>query len=113
MQLVIIVLNEVEYLEDLLAEFAERGIGGATILDSTGMARMLYQHEDLSMFGSLSMMFNQQRDESKTIFTVLPEDQVPTLKAAVKKIVGDISKPNTGIMFGVPVDFVDGLGGQR
>ena len=111
MQLVVIVLNRTEYLEDLLKEFAERGISGATILDSTGMARVLGSHEDLHIFGSLRMMFNPERQESKTVLTVLPEEKIPVLKESVRDVVGDLSKPDTGILFGVPLSFVEGMGG--
>ena len=34
MQLLVIVLNKVELLEDLMAQLAAGGIGGATILNS-------------------------------------------------------------------------------
>ncbi|WP_040196515.1 hypothetical protein [Candidatus Soleaferrea massiliensis] len=112
MQLVFIVLNKTEYLEDLLMSLAENGISGATILDSTGMARVIGNNEDLRMFGALRMMFNPEREESKTIFTVLDEAKVPQLKKAVGSVI-DLSKPDTGILFGVPVSFVEGIGGMQ
>ena len=111
MQLVIIVLNKVEFLEDLLVRFADDGISGATILDSTGMAQVLGHSEDLSIFGSLRLRSNPEREESKTIFTVIPEEKVAVLRKAFNDVVGDISQPDTGILIGVPVDFVDGMGG--
>lgn len=111
MQLAVIVLNQTEYLEDLLKEFAEQGINGATILDSTGMAKVLGSHEDLHIFGSLRMMFNPERRESKTILTVLPDEKIPLLKDIVRDVIGDLSKPDTGILFGVPLSFAEGMGG--
>ena len=46
MQLVVIVLYRVEQMEDLLVHFTEKGIHGATILESTGMATVLGNNED-------------------------------------------------------------------
>ena len=43
--LMIFVLNREELLEEVLSGFLEIGIGGATILDSTGMGRVLSQVE--------------------------------------------------------------------
>ena len=37
MKLVVIVLNKIECMEELLKEFADRGLPGATILQSHGM----------------------------------------------------------------------------
>ena len=41
MKLVVIVLNKTECLEDLLKEFADRSLPGATILQSHGMMQEL------------------------------------------------------------------------
>ena len=38
MVLLTLVLNKTECLDEILHQFAENGINGATILDSTGMA---------------------------------------------------------------------------
>ena len=112
MELVVIVLNKVECLEELLSEFAENGIKGATVLDSTGMARVLSDgKEDLRLFGTLSMIFNPDRQESKTIFTVLPHDKTKLLKEIANKVVGGFAHPDTGIIFGLPINFVEGIGG--
>ena len=111
MQLVVIVLYRVEQMEDLLVHFTEKGIHGATILESTGMATVLGNNEDLSMFGALRKRFNPERQESKTILTVLPDEEIPVIKKALEDVVGDINQPNTGIIFGFPISFAEGLGG--
>lgn len=112
MELVVIVLNKVECLETLLGAFADNGITGATVLDSTGMARVLSDvKEEVRIFGTLSMMFNPERQESKTIFTVLPREKTSLLKQLANEVVGDFSQPDTGIIFGVPINFVEGIGG--
>lgn len=109
MELVVIVLNKTEKLEALLGALADNNIGGATILDSVGMARVLSNSEDNKIFGTLSMLFNPDRVESKTILTVLKEEKIPLLKSIVKEIVGDLSDPDVGIIFGVPVSFTEGI----
>ena len=41
MQMFVLVLNREEFLEPLLEEMLKQNIGGATILESTGMMRVL------------------------------------------------------------------------
>lgn len=111
MQAIILVLNKTDHLEDILREFAKLGIKGATVLDSVGMGRVLTQEsqEDLPLFGSLKMLLNENRPYNKTIFTVLKDEQVPIAIDAVKKILGDLKKPNVGVLFTVPVNYVEGF----
>ena len=42
MKLFVLILNRTEKLDDLMAAYAHAAICGATIIDSTGMARELY-----------------------------------------------------------------------
>ena len=41
MYVLIVVLNAIDYLEDILSGFLDQGISGATILDSQGMGRAI------------------------------------------------------------------------
>lgn len=111
MKCMFIVLNKVEVLDDLLTKLGDNGINGATILSSTGMAhRLLGEHENEAarFIGSLRFLLNPEREENKTIMCVLEDEQVLLARAAVHAILGDLSKPDTGIMFTVPVDFIEG-----
>jgi len=46
------VLNEVDYLDDILAKFVDVGVSGATILHSQGMASAIVNSENnkISLF---------------------------------------------------------------
>ena len=111
MQMLIMVLNKVDALEDILEEFNAAGIKGATIIDSQGMARVLgsAHPEKVPLFGSLSMLINESRPYNKTVFTVLEDRQVHTAINAIKSVVGDLSKPDVGIVFTIPVGYVEGI----
>ena len=106
MQLLVIVLNKVDRLEDLLKEFLKVGIKGATVLDSTGMARVL--HDTIPIFGSIKMLINEGYSYSKTLFVVLQEGQVELAINSLKQVVGDISQPDVGILFTIPISHVEG-----
>lgn len=108
MQMLVLVLNKTECLEKLLEVMIQKGIQGATVLDSTGMMRVLSNDSDM-IFGVLRQMLNPERKASKTIFVVLRDEQVPTMRAIVRQVTGGLDKPDTGILFSLPVNFVEGL----
>ncbi len=109
MKLLFLILNKVDVLDELLEKLAESGIKGATIIGSKGMARALSDYSDASFLGSLRAVLSPDREENKTILAVLPEDKVPTAVAVIEQTVGDLSLPDTGILFTVPVDFHKGV----
>ncbi|MBW4828165.1 MAG: hypothetical protein KZY61_02700 [Clostridiaceae bacterium] len=111
MEVLVIVLNKIDLLEDLMVEFKNNDIRGATIIDSMGMIRVLADEhpEDLPLFGSLKMMLNENRPFNKTIFTVLDSKKIPIAMDCVKKTVGDLNKNGVGIMFTIPVNITEGI----
>ncbi|WMJ83759.1 P-II family nitrogen regulator [Oscillospiraceae bacterium LTW-04] len=111
MRLMVFVLNKTELLEPLLAEFLQAGISGATILESTGMARVLTQYEgnEIPFIGSIRALLNPERSKSETILFVIKDEQLKTAVATIEKVVGNIYNKDTGIIFSIPIDFVKGL----
>ncbi|MGB7605218.1 MAG: hypothetical protein WBL93_07045 [Lutisporaceae bacterium] len=110
MQFLLVVLNKVEKLNTLLEKLVERNICGATILDSTGMVRELIKNnEDYPIFGTLRLFIDTDRQESKTIFMVLKEEQIEEAKLVVRQVIGDMSKPDTAVMFTLPIISVEGV----
>ena len=113
MQVLTLVLNKTECLEELLEALLEGGIHGATILESTGMMRVLDQSgDDAPMFGALRQMFDPARKSSKTLVMVLEDEQVAKARAIIKKVTGGLNHPDTGICFAVPALFVEGMDQQ-
>jgi nitrogen regulatory protein PII len=111
MYLLVNVLEQIESLPAILAEFAKIGIKGSTVINSTGMGRVLMQvgaapdgMEEIK--GILSKM----ELSNKTIFTVVPNRN--TLKEAigiVKSFCGDLTEPGKGILFAFPLEIVEGV----
>ena len=112
MHALFIVINEVDYIDDILTRFLEIGVRGATILDSQGMGSAIANgnNSDIPLFGSLKRYLDSSRPYNKTIFTIIKgEDLVEEAVSSVKDIVGDISKPGVGLMFTVPIGKVYGM----
>lgn len=115
MQMFVLVLNKVECLERILELMLEKGIGGATILESTGMMRVLDGDDnvDLPMMGLLRHFYSPERKRSKTMFAIIRDEQRKQLVDIINEATGGLDKPDTGICFCVPTDFVEGLNKKK
>lgn len=111
MQVLFLVLNKIECLDDLLMRLSEAGVRGGTIIETTGMARALGDHEDWNILGTLRQMLDPARQESKTLFFVLRDEELALVRRVINEVVGGLDQPDTGIMFGFPLSFVEGIGG--
>ena len=110
MHLLVAVIEDPEKMEPILDQFYENGIGGATVLDSMGMGHLIADHYSIfSRFADLTGS-QQGSTNSKVMFTVVPTEE--TLELAIeiiKGVVGDLTQPDTGLLFTLPVGRVEGL----
>lgn len=113
MELLFFVLNNVEKLDELLLTLSEKGLKGATIITSAGMAKSIYDSNlnktDNIIINSLKILLNNNSEENKTIFTIVDEQQKKIFKDVVDEVIGPLTQKNTGIMFTVPVSSVYGI----
>ncbi|MGB3862365.1 MAG: P-II family nitrogen regulator [Candidatus Aminicenantaceae bacterium] len=107
MKLLILILNKVEKLEEVLEGFIEIGISGATVIDSVGMGHII--SEEVPIFAGLRFMFTGAKPHNKTILSVIKRENEEPVVRLLEKILGDLNKPGTGILFMIPVDRVEGL----
>ncbi len=108
-KLLILVLNKIDTLDALLLRLNEAGVHGATVINSTGMAHALASHEENLTISSFRAFFAHSREENRTVFMVLSEEKIAVARSVIREVVGDLSLPNTGILFSLPVDFFEGL----
>src|SRR5690554_6921874 len=111
MKLMIYVMNKPEHLDKFLKELTKKDIKGATIVSSTGMGRRLFGNEDVPWLGSLKAILDMPRTESKIILIALPDEQVDIVYEVIEQVGGDLSHPNTGIAFTIPIDSIKGYKG--
>lgn len=101
----VIVLNQQDYLDDILSTLVKFKVKGATIVDSQGMGSAIvngdYKH--IPLFGSLRNLINEKHPYNKTIFSVVKEEIIEDLVAAIRDVF-DVKKPGIGFMFTVPVN---------
>ena len=111
MHLLVNVLEQTEHLPALLEEFVKIGVTGTTVLDSIGMGRILLESQkDVPAIAVIKEVLGKGKPSNKTIFAVI--DNKETLQKAihvVRSVCGNLSEPGKGILFTLPLDFVEGL----
>jgi len=102
-------MHDKSLLDKFLQKLNQKNIKGATILNGTGMARKLIENDDMEFIGSLKMLFDNPRVESHVILMALQDEQVKIALDIVHEVAGDMTKPNTGIVFTLPIDYIEGF----
>ncbi len=111
MKLVTIILNKTECLDEILEKFTENNISGATIIDSKGMMQELcdHDHEDMFFLVSIRRLMEPSHKENKTIIMVAKDEDVKIISEIVNLVTGGLQKPDTGILFTIPIDYLEGI----
>ncbi|MCT4542268.1 MAG: hypothetical protein N4A63_01860 [Vallitalea sp.] len=115
MYVLFIVLNEPEYLPEVLFKMKQLGIRGATVIDSMGATAINKDLYNIPVFGGLMKTIDGDTHYNKTVFSVIErEEQVDSVMNHIEKVIGgDMTKPNKGIMFVLPVTHMRGGELQR
>ena len=114
MKLMVIILNRLDAIEYLLEGLSAAGIGGATIIESSGMAMTLSKLDSSFVSASIRALFSSDGNEdNRTIISVIRNDQLEIARKVIYSTVGDLSMPNTGILFTLPIDFAEGIRKNR
>lgn len=113
MQLILFVLNDPNLMDDIIRAWEEAGVGGITILPSTGMARIRDKsawRDDIPLIPSIDDFHDYVEAFNRTLFTVVDSDEkVDTVIAATERITGDLNDPHTGILISLPVNRFKGI----
>ncbi len=109
----VLILNKTDVLDNLLEGMSAAGLGGATIIESSGLATTLSRLDSSFISSSIRAILSGAEDDNRTILSVIRNDQLEIARKVIYNTVGDLSSPNTGILFTVPIDFVEGTRKNR
>jgi len=107
-----LVLDNPALLNGVLEAWSEVGVRGITILESTGVHRVRSKtsRQDAPFMLGFSRLLRTDQVGHYTLFAVVPNmEVVEKLVAATEQIVGDLSQPNTGVLFATPLVAAWGL----
>ena len=110
--LVVLILDDGDKRNAILDAWESAGVKGITILGSTGIGRVRRAglRDDLPLMPSLQDLLYGETSHHHTLFSVVEsQEQVDALVKTTRSIIGDLSQPDTGLLFIVPVLQVYGL----
>jgi PII-like signaling protein len=111
MYVLFVVLNEIEYLSDIITKMREVGLRGATVLESIG-SRNVVENELYtdSFLATIVNTVERQSKASRVIFSLIErEEQVQKAMKEIQALLGgDLKKPRLGMMFVLPVTHMRG-----
>lgn len=105
------VLDDPNRLDEVLTAWAEVGVRGVTIMESTGWQRRRIQQSMLGARFDFASLAGSARLENHITLFVIVENRSIVDKAleTAESIVGNLDEPNTGILVAWPVEIVKGL----
>ncbi len=104
-KLLVVILYESYYLDDILEYFIEIGITGSTVIDSVGMGGILTK---VPLFASFIDFLGSNKNYSKTILSVIDEDALKTVVEGIEDILGDLEKRSGAMIFTLDITFAKG-----
>ena len=110
MYLLVSIIKQTQPLSDIVAGFANTGITGSTVINGTGMGRVLMQTKaTLQLSDQINKVITDLESSNNIILTVIKDKE--TLDQAieiVKSFCGDLCEPGKGILFALPLEVVEG-----
>lgn len=114
--MILLVLDNPDQCPSVLDAWEDLGVGGITILESTGLGRVRDRgiRDDLPLMPSVMDLLKSREERHRTLFTVVEDEaQVDRIVEATEGIVGDLEQPHNGVLFVLPVSRVVGLYGGK
>lgn len=107
MVLLIIILSDAEYLEEILEAFLELDVRGATVVGAQGMGEILSQ--DVPIFAGLRGLFPGGEGQHRLVMSVTDEAKASEAVALLEGITGSLDEAGTAVAFTLPVSRAWGL----
>lgn len=111
--LVTLVIDDINKAPAVMDAWEEVGVGGITIIESTGAARLHSMQgfrDDVPLMPSLRSLLNTREEHHRTIFSIVEGDEkVHELIEVTQAVIGQLHEPDTGILFAMPLSHVVGV----
>jgi nitrogen regulatory protein P-II 1 len=110
--LVVFIVDDPDDCSPVLESWEAEGVTGVTILESTGLGRLKRAglRDDLPLMPSMRDLLQGKEVHHRTLLSVVEDQEtVDKMVAIAQNKLGDLSRPNTGFLFVVPVLQVYGI----
>ncbi|MEJ2757174.1 MAG: CBS domain-containing protein [Anaerolineales bacterium] len=107
--ILIVILHNLDVLPELLEAWKQAGIPGVTLLPSAGGFQAHNQFQRSGLSGLLSI-FEQTTPHQRMLMSLIDSpDTLATAISEAERVVGGFDRPNSGILFTMPVGQALGL----
>ena len=106
MQLLVYISNQADHMPRVLSGLMNAGVKGATVVKCEGMLSALASNPEFELpafFSRSRAKFNIEGESGKMLLAVMPDELILTAENVIRDICGDFRKPDTGVMFSLPV----------
>ncbi|MCX7682231.1 MAG: hypothetical protein N2508_09775 [Anaerolineae bacterium] len=114
MYIMMYVLDTPDRLDEVLEAWRQVGVGGVTIVESTGLHRRQARCRHVALRFGFEHLTERMEQCNYTLLAVVEgEETVRRCIEAVESIVGSLDEPNTGVLAAWPVPIVHGAVKRR
>jgi nitrogen regulatory protein P-II 1 len=99
--LLIIILSDARYIEEVLEAFIELGITGASVLHAQGMGEIL-SHE-VPIFAGLRTLFPGGDSQHRLLISMTSDEKAREAVDLLGKICGSLEDRGTGVALTLPI----------
>ena len=112
MNMVMYIANDLTHIEGMINVWTEAGVRNLTILDSVGLQEAVASGTAAksTVFPSMARMLRKRRTPSRTIFSVIDDDEVlDRAVSASNEFTNNWADPESGVLLVLPVAQAHGL----
>lgn len=118
MKLIVLITADLENGLEAAQAWQDGGAPGVTLFRSHGMYRLRQEVERgeielprmvVSLAASMARVLENMEYDTATIVSIVPDDKVDALIEIANRVCGDLSKPDTGILFVLDVERAIGI----
>ena len=109
MYLVVVIIQDTKRIPELLQAWQRIGVPGGTILRSAGFFRMTTWLSKIGL-GALTHLFDHEEEAQRTILAAVEDEALlENMTAEADRILGGFERPNSGLLFVLPIVSASGL----
>ena len=105
--LLICFVHKKKLLDKILAQVMDLGIGGATVLDSTGIGR--FEAENSVLYEGFKDVLRGAQKDHYTVLCIMKKSKIKNVSEKLKILYGNFEEHGIGFFFTVPVDETWGI----
>jgi nitrogen regulatory protein PII len=118
MKLVVLITAKVEAGLDIAQAWHEAGAPGATIIRAHGLHTLQEELKSgsvelprmvVSMGAAMAAILDNMEERGEMLLSLVEDELVEKLIAAANEVLGDLTQPDHGILFVVPVEHAIGV----